>query len=158
MNLVRNSRRDVSPLSQASTSSDSPELNSLRSRSSVIFASSLDARRRCGWPVALFLPRSHPIPPKSVCSCGALRFRGHVKSSSLVAMALEKARRPDGALFNLALDRLGETQVMARGEMFVERGLILVDFVEDETSWLLWIEEHVETLATRLRALVKLSR
>jgi hypothetical protein len=32
--------------------------------------------------------------------------------------------------------------------MFVECGLILVDLVEDETSWLLWIEEHVEALAT----------
>jgi hypothetical protein len=38
---------------------------------------------------------------------------------------------------------------MARGEMFVECGLVLVDFVEDEVLRLLWIEEDVETLATR---------
>jgi hypothetical protein len=44
---------------------------------------------------------------------------------------------PDGALFNFVLDRVSETQVIARGEMFIERDLILVDLVEDETSWLL---------------------
>src|SRR6202035_5430703 len=54
----------------------------------------------------------------------------------------------DEALFNLALDRVGETQVMAGGEMFVECGSVLVDFVEDEAPRLLWIEEDVETLAT----------
>src|SRR5580704_8905105 len=30
---------------------------------------------------------------------------------------------------------------MARGEMFVERGFILIDFVEDEAPRLLWIDE-----------------
>jgi hypothetical protein len=32
--------------------------------------------------------------------------------------------------------------------MFVERGFILVDFVEDEAPRLLWFDEDVETLAT----------
>jgi len=33
--------------------------------------------------------------------------------------------------------------------MLVECGFILVDFVEDETPRLCWVEQHIETLATR---------
>jgi hypothetical protein len=70
----------------------------------------------------------------------------------------EEGKAADGALFNLALDRVGETQVMARGEMSVKCGSVLVDFVEDEAPWLLWIEEDVETLATRFALKVIRSR
>ena len=59
---------------------------------------------------------------------------------------------PDGALFNFVLDRVSKTQVIARGEMFIERDLIFVDLVEDETSLLLWIEEHIERLQPTLRS------
>src|ERR1700733_14832084 len=139
MNLVRNSRRDVSPLSHASTSADSPALNSRRSHSSVIrfLPQCSPAIWSAGRAIVAWVK---PRPGDVGVSCGV---RGSADTWKYHRQSPFPAGggAPDGALFNFVLDRVSKTQVIARGEMFIERDLIFVDLVEDETSLLLWIEE-----------------
>ena len=82
----------VSPRSHASTSSESPALNSRRSRSSIIRLPPLMRRRRCD-------PRSRcsayvtTFLAEAACLCGTLRPRVNVEISSVVATSVQKARR-----------------------------------------------------------------